>query len=169
MPKIIPGLRERLIEEADRQLVVGGYSALTIRGLAKACQVAVGTVYNYFSSKEEFVASVLLVRWKTVLKAISDAAIVSKNTEGLIRCMHEQLCGFIEQYRVLFQDEEAVAVFTASMARYHELLRSQLAKPLLQFCSGEFEAEFVAEALLTWTVAGEGFDEIYQVIKKICK
>jgi len=36
-------------------------------------------------------------------------------------------------------------------------------------CQSDFEAEFVAEALLTWTVAGEGFDEIYEVIQKILK
>ena len=62
MPKIIPGLRERLIKEAEQQLVTGGYTALTIRSVAKACHVAVGTVYNYFPSKEEFVASALLLR-----------------------------------------------------------------------------------------------------------
>ena len=62
MPKIIPGLRDRLVEEAERQLVTGGYTALTIRSVAKACHVAVGTVYNYFSSKEEFVASALLMQ-----------------------------------------------------------------------------------------------------------
>ena len=58
-------------------------------------------------------------------------------------------------------------MFTASFARYHELLRAQLAKPMRPLCQNDFEAEFVAEALLTWTVAGEGFDEIYQVIRKI--
>ena len=50
MPKIIEGLRQRLLQEAERQLTEGGYSAMTIRSVAKACGVAVGTVYNYFYS-----------------------------------------------------------------------------------------------------------------------
>jgi hypothetical protein len=35
MPKIIAGLRERLLYEAERQLMENGYSAMTIRGVAK--------------------------------------------------------------------------------------------------------------------------------------
>ena len=64
MPKIIAGLRERLLEEAERQLTEGGYGKMTIRAVARECRVAVGTVYNYFAGKEEFVAYALLARWK---------------------------------------------------------------------------------------------------------
>ena len=169
MPKIITGLQERLIAEAERQLVKGGYTAMTIRGIAKACGVAVGTVYNYFSSKEEFVASVLLVRWKKVLQAMRAATEMPGGSEKILRCMYDQLCGFIEQYRVLFHDEAAVAVFVTSVGRYHDVLRRQMAQILRGCCQSDFEAEFVAESLLTWTVAGESFDEIYEVIRKICE
>lgn len=169
MPKIIEGLRERLLQEAERQLVEGGYSAMTIRSVAKACGVAVGTVYNYFSGKEEFAALVLLTRWKKTTEHIDSVARECAEPETLVRCIYQELCAYMDQYRVLFQDEAAIAVFTASFARYHELLRAQLAKPVRPLCQSDFEAEFVAEALLTWTVAGEGFDEIYQVIQKILK
>ena len=167
MPKIIKGLRERLLEEAERQLVEGGYSSMTIRAVAKKCQVAVGTVYNYFSGKEEFVAYALLVRWKKAMDNITEVANTCRAPKDLVRSIYDQLCAFMDQYRVLFRDEEAIAVFAASIGRYHELLRNQLAQPLLPFCQSEFEAEFVSEAVLTWTVAGEGFDEIYQVVRKI--
>ena len=167
MPKIIVGLRERLLCEAERQLMENGYSAMTIRGVAKACKVAVGTVYNYFPAKESFVASVLLQRWRQAVEEIAVVAEEVQVPETLLRSMYDQLCAFMDQYRVLFHDEAAVAVFTASFARYHDLLRSQLAGPLQRFCQSEFEAEFIAEALLTWTVAGEGFGEIYRVLQKI--
>ena len=169
MPKIIPGLREQLIAEARRQLETGGYSAMTIRSVARACKVAVGTVYNYFTDKEEFVASVLLVHWTTCIETIAKTAAEAQEAETLLRCMYDQLCGFMDCYRILFQDEAAIAVFTASVGRYHDVLRSQLAQMLRKFCQSDFEAEFVTEALLTWTVAGEGFEEIYRVIQKICK
>lgn len=167
MPKIITGLREKLLCEAERQLMEGGYAKMTIRAVARECKVAVGTVYNYFPAKEEFVASVLLLRWKSVLQAIRAAEQKEEGPEALLRCIYEQLCAYLDQYRVLFQDEAAIDVFTHSFARYHDLLRSQLAQPLQPYCESDFEAEFVAEALLTWTVAGEGFDEIYCVIQKI--
>ena len=167
MPKIITGLRERLLQEAERQLVEGGYGIMTIRAVAKECQVAVGTVYNYFSGKEEFVASALLVRWKKAMDSITEVANTCCTSKELVQCIYDQLFAFIEQYRTLFRDKEAIAVFTASSGQYHDLLRSQLAQALMAFCQSEFEAEFVAEAVLTWTVAGEGFEEIYKVIQKI--
>ena len=169
MPKIIEGLRERFLNEAERQLVQGGYSGMTIRSVARECRVAVGTVYNYFASKEEFVASVLLVRWNRALEEIKTTSETAKEPESLLRSIYCQLSGFMDQYRILFQDEAAIAVFTASLGQYHDLLRNQLAQPLRSFCQSDFEAEFAAEALLTWTVEGEGFDEIYHVMKKIFK
>ena len=48
MPKIIENLENRLIREAEKQIAESGYAAMTIRSVAKACGVGVGTVYNYF-------------------------------------------------------------------------------------------------------------------------
>ena len=167
MPKIIENLKTKLIEEAGRQIEQVGYGAMTMRSVAKGCGIGVGTVYNYFSGKEEFVASVLLERWKKAMKKICDVAEECRQPRELVQCMYDQLCNYMDQYKVLFRDEAAIAIFTASLARYHELLRGQLAQPLQRFCQREFEAEFIAEALLTWTVAGEGFEEIFFVIEKI--
>ena len=53
MPKIIENLKDRLIAEAEKQIAESGYGAVTIRSVAKACGVGVGTVYNYFPSSKE--------------------------------------------------------------------------------------------------------------------
>lgn len=63
MPKLIENLKQRLTEETRRQLRQLGYSAVTIRSVARACGVSAGTVYNYFSSKEELLASSMLEDW----------------------------------------------------------------------------------------------------------
>ena len=49
MPKIIEGVRARLLNEAKRQIATLGYARTTIRSVATACGLGVGTVYNYFS------------------------------------------------------------------------------------------------------------------------
>ena len=70
MPKIIENLESKLIQEARRQIAEIGYSAMTIRSVAKACGVGVGTVYNYFPSKEALVATHLLEDWKQCVTAV---------------------------------------------------------------------------------------------------
>ena len=46
MPKIIENVREQLLTEAKRQIAENGYSATTIRSVAGACGLGIGTVYN---------------------------------------------------------------------------------------------------------------------------
>ena len=62
MPKIIENLKERLLTEAKVQIDRDGYESVTIRSIAKGCGVGVGTVYNYFPSKEALIANLLLQR-----------------------------------------------------------------------------------------------------------
>jgi AcrR family transcriptional regulator len=167
MPKIIKNLENRLIEEANRQIKEAGYGATTIRSIAKACGVGVGTVYNYFSSKEELIAIHLLDDWKGCMTAIHAVSAYSDSPTPVLRCIYDQLCQFARRHENIFRDEGAVSVFAGSFGRYHTLLRQQLAQPLQRFCGDEFTRDFVAEALLTWTMAGKKFDEIYGVISKV--
>ena len=69
MPKIIENLENRLISEAKKQIAEAGYNAVTIRSVAKACGVGVGTVYNYFESKEALLAAFMAVAAHRCLQA----------------------------------------------------------------------------------------------------
>lgn len=167
MPKIIENLKDRLLEETKQQLEQGGYEAVTIRSIAKACGVGVGTVYNYFPSKEALIAAHLLEDWKGCVAAIWAAAEETEVPEPVLRCIYDQLVGFAGRHLAIFRSEAAASGFAGSFSQYHDLLRSQLAKPLEKFCDSDFAAQFVAESLLTWSMAGKSFDAIYQVLKKL--
>ena len=167
MPKIIENLREKLVLEAKRQVAEYGYAALTIRSVAAACGVGVGTVYNYFVSKDALVAGFMLEDWQRCVAAIEAAGAEAKTAEPVVRCIYTQLTGFIALHQAIFADEAAVSSFSGSPSPYHSLLRAQLAKPLRKYCDSDFASEFIAEALLTWTVAGRDFEEIYTLVEKI--
>lgn len=167
MPKIIENLENRLMEEAKKQIAEVGYSAMTIRSVAKACGVGVGTVYNYFPSKDDLLAAYMLKDWNLCICAIDAVGAYADSPASVMRCIYDQLQNFTNAHRLVFQDAGAGASFAGSFSRYHGLLRNQLARPLARFCGSGFTAEFVAEALLTWTVAGKPFDEIYDILKKI--
>ena len=72
MPKIIENLESRLMEEARKQIEESGYDAVTIRSVAKGCGVGIGTVYNYFPSKDDLLAAFMLADWKVCLAAINE-------------------------------------------------------------------------------------------------
>lgn len=167
MPKIIENLQERLILEARRQIAQSGYSSMTVRSVAAGCGVGVGTVYNYFKSKDELLAAYMLEDWKTCIGVIGKTGECAEIPEPVVRCIYDQLLLFADKNKSVFQDPAAAAGFTGSFNRYHGLLRSQLAQPLLKFCRDQFAAEFIAEAMLTWTMAGKSFDELYGVIAKL--
>lgn len=167
MPKIIENLETRLMEEAKRQLEASGYGNLTIRNIASACGVGVGTVYNYFPSKDDLVAAYLLDDWNACVAAIFAAGIGSDSPGSVVRCIYDQLLAYAGRHQSIFRDAAAAAAFAGSFSRYHALLRAQLAAPLRKFSAGDFASEFIAEALLVWTMAGKDFDEIYGMIEKL--
>lgn len=167
MPKIIENLPQRLTEEARRQIEESGYAAMTIRSVAKACGVGVGTVYNYYPSKEALVATFMLSDWKDCVASIQRCADDDNLPETVLRCMYDQLLLFMRQYAPIFRDESAAVSYTGATSPYHSVLREQLAAPVRKFCGDDFTAQFIAEAMLAWTVAGTPFDEIYALVSKL--
>ena len=167
MPKIIKDLESRLIEEAKRQISESGYGAVTIRSVAKGCGVGVGTVYNYFPSKDTLLATYMLKDWQHCTTVINAVSAYSDTPRTVVRCIYDQLLDYVQLHRAIFRDEAAGASFAGSFSHYHAMLRSQLAFPLRKFCESEFAADFVAESLLTWTMAGTDFDTLYGMIEKL--
>lgn len=167
MPKIIEHLEQRLMEEARRQAAEGGYPAVTIRSVAEACGVGVGTVYNYYPSKDALLAAFLLQDWKVRVDHIVQNGAQTETVQPVLYSMWQQLHGFLTDHAGIFQAEEAAAGFGTAVGRYHSVLRQQLAQPLRPFCSDDFTAQFVAEAMITWTAAGKSFEALYPMVSKL--
>ena len=169
MPKIIENVREQLLAEARRQIAERGYADTTIRSVAGECGLAVGTVYNYFPSKEMLVAAFMAEDWQTSLADLQAMPGDASPTDHLF-AVYSVLSRFIEQYKPLFADREAEKSFALTSSAWHPRLRGQLADFLLPVCCGEdpaFCASFVAEALICWTVAGKAFAELAPLLLKL--
>ena len=165
MPKIIDNLSEKLIREAHRQVMESGYAALNIRSVAKNCGVGVGTVYNYFPSKEALVAAFLVEDWMGRLNTIRHTAGSSDCIDPALEAIYQVLREFYQDYSTLFRDFALSS--PAPSPRYHEILRSQLSDILRPFCPDDFTSLFVSEAMLVWSVAGIPLAQISGIIHKI--
>lgn len=167
MPKIIENLPQRLLEEARRQVEESGFSAMTIRTVAKGCGVGIGTVYNYYPSKEALVASFMLSDWNNCIAAIQSCADEADTVEPVLKAIHSSLRLFLQQFTPIFRDANAAASYNGALSKYHAVLRGQLSGPIRKFCRDDFTAEFIAEAMLSWTVAGKDFDELKAILLRI--
>lgn len=70
MPKIIKDLRPHIKEEAMVLFEAVGYEKVSMRHLAKEVGIAVGTLYNYFSNKEDLYMEILIESWTATLEAV---------------------------------------------------------------------------------------------------
>ena len=170
MPKIIENVRELLLDTAKKQIEERGYANTTIRSVAGECGLAVGTVYNYFRSKDMLIATFVVEDWNSYLSDIRGADFT--DPRNALQNIYDALINFSQKHRSLFSDPEAAKVYSAVFSERHKMLRGQIAEIITPLCHAEnadFTAEFVAESLLTWTVAGKDFDSIYIILDKILK
>lgn len=83
MPKIIPELRERILDYAKTSFKETGYEGLSIRSLASDLGIATGTLYNYFPNKLSLFQSILMDSWDDTFKKI-DAVIQNRTEDKLL-------------------------------------------------------------------------------------
>ena len=167
MPKIIANVREQIIAEARRQIDERGYESLTVRSVAKGCGIAVGTVYNYFTSKDMIVASCILEDWLMCTKTISEYP--KEFRKDFLAFIHSSLLRFSQKNINVFGSEAAVNAYNASFFERHAQIREQLAELILPICDEQFTADYIAEAMLCWTMAGKSFEEIYSLLPERIK
>ena len=92
MPKILFDVREKLLQAARKSLKENGYQALSVREIARTCGIGTGTVYNYFHSKDELLALVILEDWDDTLKNIDAAtALADNSSDGMKSSMMSSL------------------------------------------------------------------------------
>lgn len=78
--------REQILDAAKAIAAAEGITQISIRGVAKACGVSVGSIYNYFPTKSELVIAVIEDFWRG---AFSDMPMNELETLPLPDCFHQ--------------------------------------------------------------------------------
>lgn len=174
MPKKIVDLRDKLLCHARNVLVENKCADLTIRSAASACHVAVGTVYNYFPSKEVLIEAVVLEDWAILIEKLrAELQTVPDAMTGL-----ETICSELKQFAITYDDLLCIPVnrLEASDAfrKRHNIFVDalcELLEPLLLRFDRVFHPIlplFLAEALLVLaTDPDKHFDSVRLIFQKL--
>lgn len=166
MPKLIPEIRETLMKEVRKLLASGDYSKITIRSVSSSTGIAVGTVYNYFNSKDMLVASVISEDWNKCLSSFretmeDDAAARIEGIYGMLRC-------FIRENEKLFSNEDAKKKFSSISPKWHIMLREQIASLIRDVIKNDdFLPSFISESLLAWVMEDVEYEKLRKIIFRL--
>lgn len=66
--------REEIMRVSRKIVSEKGLPALNMRTLAKECGIALGTLYNYYSDKDELVVAAIESVWQDILEKVRRTA-----------------------------------------------------------------------------------------------
>ena len=124
MPKVIKDLTNTLYREAKKLLLEQGFKDMSIRDLAKNCNIAVGTVYNYYESKEDLVADVMLTDWSAGIDDAKKAIIAAESAVDGMEAIYRSVQEFFLGYTKVFRNCSKKTVYIPSV--YHEKIMEQI-------------------------------------------
>ncbi len=169
MAKIIENLYVDIQTVGKKILLEDGYNQMTLRLVASKCNIATGTIYNYFKSKDELVATIMFKDWKELLEKTSPkVAKAKKAIDGL-----ELIFDMIKDYTAIYQ--KAWIDYGGSlvgMKDRHSILIKQLSELINtlfeRFGIDTVSTSFISEVLLYSAIREDvSFNDIKPFILKI--
>lgn len=116
--------RADLLEAAREQLAAGGFAALNMRDVARAAGVSPGTVYTYFTGKEDLFATLYAQRLDELNTQLAPACERATSGEQLFELIATE---YLDVYRVFGRELDVWAILLADNPA-----ASELAKPLIR-------------------------------------
>ena len=115
MPKLLPNIKEDLLQKAKFILYKDGYNKLNIRNLAKECNIGIGTFYNYFSNKDELVKAILKEDWNSVIELLNQ---IFYNKD--FSCKEKLNYIFDETNKFLLNHMSTFMIFFTNSKKFHD-------------------------------------------------
>ena len=173
MPKIIPELRTSLIQTARKSLLESESHDINVRELARECGTAVGTVYNYFPSKEALIAEAMMSDWLECSRNMRKDASIENRPLNAIRATEEALRRFTSRYKPMWKKYANEQKSLLSRENRHTQIIAEIAdavnETLIRFdlLYDSCLPEVIAELVLLASRTENGFDRITPVLERI--
>lgn len=102
MPKILINPKELILQEAVELLKEKGYKNFSIRELASRCNIATGTVYNYFTNKRNIISVIFNERWAKLLTEVRKIKSQDISFEEKIKLVYLELEEYLTFHKEIF-------------------------------------------------------------------
>lgn len=104
MPKILENAKEVILREGQVMLKEQGYKKFSMRELAKKCEIGLGTVYNYFPSKQSIVNEIFICSWDYTLYELREIKKIEATFEEKIRLIYKSLERYLKDHIETFME-----------------------------------------------------------------
>jgi AcrR family transcriptional regulator len=101
--------RARVLDAALSLAAEGGYDAVQMRDVASRAQVALGTIYRYFASKDHLLAACQLESWRAIGQRIDARPLAGDTAADRVIELIRRLMRTVER-----EPQQAAALITAS-------------------------------------------------------
>jgi AcrR family transcriptional regulator len=177
LPKVIENIREIILQAAKKDLFAKGYDKLSLRGVCKQCNIAIGTIYNYFPSKINLVAVIMLEDWNKQLEKMLYDCEKAENVEIGIKSVYFNLKDFAMLYQSIWNisigSKEVIEELAKGRSR-HKLLVEQLEEVIytllesFKVSKDLFLINFIANSLLVYAMEPNfDYEKLSRIFKKI--
>jgi AcrR family transcriptional regulator len=99
LSRIIENPKQLILNKAKEILYREGYSKLSMRTLSKACDIALGTIYNYYPTKQNLVIEMMTDYWQNYLNSVQKVADSNADIYRKLNNIFNELKIFIESFR----------------------------------------------------------------------
>lgn len=106
MSRVIENPRELILNEARKILNNEGYKSISIRRIAKECDIAVGTIYNYFPTKKELIVEMMSCFWNDCFYCVNNIVKSNGDFYTKLKSIYNNLSDFIKRFKAIWLNDD---------------------------------------------------------------
>ena len=162
--------RERILEAAADLFSRKSYHEVMMEDVAKMISVAKGTVYNYFSSKEELYFSIMSMRMKNLLNSLTEKINTESNSIDALKSFTIHFYMFMMKYQSFFLMYQKDSLSSGNNfcdelrdieAQIKKLLAGIIQRGIKEYIFRKIDDEFAVNSIL-----GSIYGTVYRDIEK---
>ncbi|MCF0238014.1 MAG: TetR/AcrR family transcriptional regulator [Sphaerochaetaceae bacterium] len=173
MPKIIPDARKIILSKTEELMKVITFSDLTMRDVAKEVKMALGTLYNYYPSKEAIVSHVIASNWVEILENMKKSCDNASSLEESLGIVFNSISAFSEKWENFWSTYVFSPKSSYNIRERREFFKNQILdfiRPVFEKNNVELEDDvydFITESLISTASQKGCFNKFFHIISRL--